>query len=280
MSRPRKCRLIQSVPTVVLFKPRGIPATMLEQVTLSCEELEAIRLKDLDGFDQAEAAQEMNVSRATFQRILGSARAKISDALVNGKAISIEGGDYSIAGNLLICEGCGHRWRSNNDMACPRCTSKEIAQFISTRCGGKKNQLKDNGNEAIGGSSMKIAVSTADGMTICGHLGSCSKFFVYDVEEGRVISREIRDVVPVHGPNEGHHHGTHHGSHEGLAGSLSDCAAVITNGMGRPMAASLQASGIEPVITAEANPDAAIDLYLKGSLKGRDNQGYCNCGHH
>lgn len=281
MARPRKCRLIQSAPTVVLFKPRGIPATMLEHVTLNCEELEAMRLKDLDGFDQAEAAQEMNVSRATFQRILGSARAKISDALVNGKAIRIQGGDYSIAGNLLLCEGCGHRWRSNNDMSCPKCTSKEITQFTSPRCNGRKNQPKGNKNEAIGGSTMKIAVSTADGRTICGHLGSCSKFFIYDVEDGKTISREIRDVTPVHGPHEGHHlDAHHHGSHEGLAGSLSDCAAVITNGMGRPMAASLQVRGIDPVITAESDPDMAVDLYLKGNLKGKEHQGYCNCGHH
>lgn len=133
---------------------------------------------------------------------------------------------------------------------------------------------------------MKIAVSTADGRTICGHLGSCSKFFIYDVEEGKVISREIREVVPVHGPKEGHRHNMHHGDshhhngHQGLAKSLSDCAAVITNGMGRPMATSLQAGGIEPIITGETDPNTAIDLYLEGNLKGKENQGYCNCGHH
>jgi len=130
MPRPVKCRMIEHKPDIVMFKPRGIPASMLEQTTLTFEELEAVRLKDLEGLDQSQAAERMNVSRATFQRVLNSARLKISDALVNGKAISIQGGNYSLIGELMMCDACGQRWRSNSSGVCPSCSSRNIRQFV------------------------------------------------------------------------------------------------------------------------------------------------------
>ncbi len=74
----------------VCFKPCGIPARALEIVYLKADELEAIRLMDLEGLYQEEVAKEMGVSRPTISRILANARAKIADALINGKAIEIE----------------------------------------------------------------------------------------------------------------------------------------------------------------------------------------------
>ncbi len=71
------------------FKPQGIPMADLEVVELSKEELEALRLKNIKDLDQIDAAKEMDTSQSTFQRILSSAYDKISDALVNGKAIKI-----------------------------------------------------------------------------------------------------------------------------------------------------------------------------------------------
>jgi uncharacterized protein len=96
MSRPIKCRRIAYLPNVTYFKPAGIPMRELEEVNLSIEEAEAIRLKDLEGLEQEEAAEKMNISRPTFQRILASARRKISDVLLNGKAIRIEGGNFEV----------------------------------------------------------------------------------------------------------------------------------------------------------------------------------------
>ncbi|MBS3909980.1 MAG: DUF134 domain-containing protein [Actinobacteria bacterium] len=124
MPRPVKCRRIESKPDVELFKPRGIPAFMLEEVVLGFEELEAVRLKDLEGLDQASAAARMDISRPTFQRILRSARAKISDALVNGKAIRIEGGVYAITADVRKCCACGHRWHAREAEGCPVCAGK------------------------------------------------------------------------------------------------------------------------------------------------------------
>lgn len=92
MPRPRHCRRVGHLPHVNFYKPRGIPLSVLQQVNLNVDELEAVRLADLQDLYQEQAAEKMNVSRQTFGRILESAHKKIADALVNGKALSIEGG--------------------------------------------------------------------------------------------------------------------------------------------------------------------------------------------
>jgi len=93
MVRPRLCRRIKFNPEVNYFKPQGIPVRCLEVVQMSLEEMEALRLKNLEGLEQTQAAQKMNTSQSTFARILASAHQKIADALINGKAIGIEQGD-------------------------------------------------------------------------------------------------------------------------------------------------------------------------------------------
>ncbi|HOE17281.1 MAG TPA: DUF134 domain-containing protein [Syntrophorhabdaceae bacterium] len=90
MSRPKKCRCVNCCPDSSYFKPRGVPFVHLEEVSLNLDELEAIRLADLEGLYHEEAAGEMNVSRATFGRILDAARRKVAEAIVNGKALKIE----------------------------------------------------------------------------------------------------------------------------------------------------------------------------------------------
>ena len=90
MVRPRLCRNVKFNPQVNYFKPQGIPVRCLEVVQMSLEEMEALRLKNLDGLEQTEAAKKMNTSQSTFARILASANQKTADALINGKAIRIE----------------------------------------------------------------------------------------------------------------------------------------------------------------------------------------------
>ena len=97
--RPRCLRNVSQIPDVDYFKPRGIPLTDLEAVTLSVEELEAIRLVDFGGLEHEEAAQKMNVSRKTLWRDLKSGRKKVADALINGKAIEIKGGSFVVRKN-------------------------------------------------------------------------------------------------------------------------------------------------------------------------------------
>lgn len=98
MSRPKKCRCVNCCPDSNYFKPKGIPIVNLEEVSLSLDELEAIRLADLEGLYHEEAAGGMNVSRATFGRILDAARRKVAEAIVNGKALRIEGNNNSTGG--------------------------------------------------------------------------------------------------------------------------------------------------------------------------------------
>ena len=96
MPRPKKCRQISTNLSVTYFKPQGVPMRILQHVALTMDEAEALRLADLEGLSQEEAARHMNVSRATFGRIAAQARLKTADALIHGKAIRIEGGEVQI----------------------------------------------------------------------------------------------------------------------------------------------------------------------------------------
>jgi len=89
MVRPRLCRRIRFNPNVTYFKPQGVPMRFLEVVELTTEEAESLRLKNMKDLDQEEAAKKMNTSQSTFQRILSSAYKKITEALIEGKAIKI-----------------------------------------------------------------------------------------------------------------------------------------------------------------------------------------------
>ena len=88
--RPRLIRRIRFNPNVDYFKPAGIPLRQIEEVELSLSEAEAIRLFDVKQLEQKNCAEQMEVSQPTFSRILDSARKKIADALINGKAIKIQ----------------------------------------------------------------------------------------------------------------------------------------------------------------------------------------------
>ena len=96
MPRPKKTRYVSAYPTIAAFVPHGI--TITGEVSMSIEELEAVRLSDFEHLDQETAAGMMEVSRHTFGRILANARSTIAEALVTGKALKIEGGVYELRG--------------------------------------------------------------------------------------------------------------------------------------------------------------------------------------
>jgi len=89
MTRPKKDRCLRFDPEVLYFKPRGIPLSVLEEEELFHDELEALKLHDVDGLDQIKAAKKMNISQPTFGRILDKAYKKIATAIIKGKAIKI-----------------------------------------------------------------------------------------------------------------------------------------------------------------------------------------------
>jgi len=136
MSRPPKCRRVAYMPEVTYFKPAGLPLRTLEEVCMSVEEAEAIRLKDLEGLEQEEGAKKMNVSRPTFQRILASARQKIADVVLNGKAIRINGGNFEMTWRRFRCRA-GHEWELEMPVSvppdiCPTCNTPDIEPLLPT----------------------------------------------------------------------------------------------------------------------------------------------------
>lgn len=136
MPRPVKWRRVEFIPEVKTFIPEGISLKDLEKNVLLVEELEAIRLKDLEGLEQELCAKKMEISRQTFRRILSSARSKVADALINGKSLRIEGGNFTLNICSVQCFDCGRQWNESYEnfekilqghYHCPYCGSIQIA---------------------------------------------------------------------------------------------------------------------------------------------------------
>lgn len=126
MPRPEKIRRVSCSPESSYYKPRGIPLGVLEEVILTYDELEAITLTDIKKLYHEEAAEKMGISRQTLGRIVEKAHSKITDAILYGKAIRIEGGSYTFGRtNKRRCKNCKNNFiltdkiiKNNN---CPKC---------------------------------------------------------------------------------------------------------------------------------------------------------------
>lgn len=126
MSRPCKCRRIMQSPRANAFKPGGVPGRNLQRVILQLDELEALRLADLDGLYQDAAAQRMGISRPTFGRLIEAARHKVADALLNGKMLVFQGGPITMAQKRKFkCNQCGNDFEAafgtGRPETCPAC---------------------------------------------------------------------------------------------------------------------------------------------------------------
>ncbi|RQD75731.1 MAG: DUF134 domain-containing protein [Candidatus Syntrophonatronum acetioxidans] len=133
MPRPPKWRHVENIPRHNYFKPAGVPLRELKEVILNVEELEALRLKDVERLEQEACAEKMKVSRPTFQRILTSARGKVAEALTEARAIRIEGGRFKLNMRHFKCSNCSHNWevpfgtgQRGKDLPCPRCESRSV----------------------------------------------------------------------------------------------------------------------------------------------------------
>ena len=247
MPRPFRCRRVSFIPGVTYFKPAGIPLRVLEENRLSMEEIEAVRLKDLEHLEQEECAEKMNISRPTFQRVLASARKKIADSVVFGKALRIEGGNFELAaGHFNNTSGNEH---------------------------GNKMIIKHETEEK----QMKIAVVTENEVAISQHFGRAPFYVVFTIENGKISGKEKREKIGhnqfagQHGPHAGQ--GGPHGfgpasqnRHAGMAEAIKDCQVVIAGGMGMGAYESLKRYNIEPVITDVQNIEDAVNLQLQGKL--------------
>lgn len=120
MPRPILIREIETPPDATWFKPTGVPLRDLEEVILTFDEIEAIRLADAEGLYQEQVAEQMKVSRPTVGRILASARQKIADALVQGKAIRMEGGTIHIRKPPFGAPSCERKRVRNSKKKCSK----------------------------------------------------------------------------------------------------------------------------------------------------------------
>lgn len=142
MSRRRCCGLVEEIPYSKRFVPEDKTDSTVAELYI--EEVEAMRLKDIEGLDQQLCAAAMGISRATFQRILQRARCKVASALVYGQTIVITGGNYMVKNRIFECLDCHHSWSAQPcvnggqhgyEISCPGCGSM------------KKMKLSDDGSK-------------------------------------------------------------------------------------------------------------------------------------
>jgi len=133
MARPFKCRRIDLSPETCYFKPVGVMMKELNEVELTLDEFEAIRLADFEGLYQEDAAKRMNISRQTFGNIIYSAHRKIADFLINSKCLKITGGIVEMKNTderHFVCYDCKHQWGvafgTPRPSKCPNCNSSNI----------------------------------------------------------------------------------------------------------------------------------------------------------
>ena len=150
MPRPTKFRRVEFFPKNIYFVPWGKPKCEIKEIVLKVEELEAMRLKDIEELNQEECGERMQVSRQTFQNIIDSARKKVAIALTEGNAIRISGGNYRATFCKFRCFNCGKTYEINHESdkySCPDCSSTKVvcnkkASFCKKWC--KENNTDEN----------------------------------------------------------------------------------------------------------------------------------------
>lgn len=128
--RPVRVRMVSDAPSARIFRPYGLHKGKRGREYLTVDEFEAIRLADYDGLYQASAAEQMDVSRQTFGRILQSAHRKVAKFLVEANALKIEGGEIKMDVRIFQCYECNHKWQqpygTGRPAECPVCKSTNI----------------------------------------------------------------------------------------------------------------------------------------------------------
>lgn len=185
MPRPRKCRRVCHFPPALRFIPTGQEA-LGEEIILTVDEYEALRLMDREGLSQEECGQRMGVARTTVQQIYAEARKKLADMLSEGRPLRIAGGDFRLCNGFPGETGCGG------------CFLKHLNETMKTK----------------GDHVMRIAVTYENG-TIFQHFGHTQQFKLYDVEDGRIVSSQVVDT-----------NGSGHGALAGMLSALGADALI------------------------------------------------------
>ena len=140
MSRPKKKRCVHQPPIYTAFKPVGFRIDDIQELAIQLDEFEAIRLADYVGMEHSEAAEEMEISRSTFTRLIEKARTKVAHFLFEGRYLYIEGGDIHFRENVIQCSDCGHMFKTgfnNRIHSCPSCNSTNLFDLAGGHGHGK-----------------------------------------------------------------------------------------------------------------------------------------------
>jgi predicted DNA-binding protein (UPF0251 family)/predicted Fe-Mo cluster-binding NifX family protein len=235
MSRPTFPRRVGFLPGVTYFKPAGVKIADLKEVVLRNDEIEAIRLKNLQGLSQEEAAEQMNVSQPTFHRLLTSAYSKMTDAVVNGKALKIDGG------NIRVPEA-----------SLPDCERKRLCRGVK----GGRTKISSSCQQAV-----RVVITSVDGTMegmVDERFGRARRLIVCDpvTGENRVIENSKQKNV---------------GQGAGIQTARTiiglEVDTVITGHLGPNAFKALEAAGIEAYSAFNMTADDAIKAYKEGRLR-------------
>ena len=234
MARPVRCRRICFEPKYDSFAPYG--AENMEQILLTVDEFEAVRLIDYEKRTHEQCAKQMGISRTTVTEMYEKARTKIADCIVNGKMLCISGGNYA------LCDGSA--WRCCGK----KCGRKEYAVKIAGK--RKENRI------------MKIAVTYEEG-NVFQHFGHTEQFKVYDIKDGRITGAQVMGTE-----------GSGHGAIVGIL-SAWEVDTLICGGIGAGAQAALAEAGIRFYGGVSGSADEAVEALLAGKL-AFDPDVHCN----
>ena len=153
MARPKKNRIVHIPPVFAGFRPKSLQFGSYDLVVFSIDEYEAIRLVDYRGLTHLEAAQEMLISRPTLTRLIDKARSKLAEFIVEGRIISIEGGNIHFRNNLIRCLNCGSTFTidiGDQEESCPQCHSDNLQNLAKEHGHGSCcAELNQEGGENV-----------------------------------------------------------------------------------------------------------------------------------
>ncbi|MCD8133144.1 MAG: DUF134 domain-containing protein [Clostridiales bacterium] len=225
MPRPTKRRMICRFPQTLEFIPAK-DGDGREPVILTVDEFETIRLIDREGLSQEQCSQRMQVARTTVQKIYDLARKKVADALVEGRPLKIEGGEY------CLCNGM------NQFCGLDGCYRQEIREAFQ----------KPKGNTVT-----RIAVPDDNGL-IFQHFGRTEQIRIYDIEDGKIAASEEISTD-----------GQGHGILAEIFGAIQ-ADVVICGGIGSGAQVALTSAGIQIYGGVTGSADAAVEAFLAGTL--------------
>lgn len=251
MPRPSRCRRVCAEPLFRRFAPQaeeGACPNEAQPVVLAVDEYEVVRIVDLYKRSHEECARQMQVSRTTVTEIYERARFKIADAIVNGRPLVIEGGNYRL---------CEESSREKAGCHCPGRCRRQLAQACS-------------GQRTSGGNIMKVALPFFDNQVFA-HFGKAPAVKIYTIDDNGIAAAEVV-------PSAGHGHGS-------MVNLLvrNGVDTVICGGIGGGAVAALAQAGIRLFAGVSGPTDEAVEALIKGTLASaapEAAEGGCCCGGH